>query len=141
MAKNTCSEAIKRADLFPQEMEMLFQDGRPYLQTHFGALLAVILVTILMAYGSFKAEIMIDYEDIKITEPIMNGYFEPDFSHGSKNGFQVAFGAVSYTDPTAAPIDESYGRVVAYEISWGFEGTDIVRQELKTRKCTGKDFI
>ena len=83
---------------------------------------------------------MIEYQDIKITEPVINGYFKPDFSYGSKNGFQVAFGVVSYNSPSSAPIDKSYGRVIALDISWGFDGSGINREELKTRKCTDEDF-
>ncbi len=54
-------ENLKKADIFSQEIEILFDNGKSKLQTHCGVVFSVCLVVILIAYGTFKAGIMLDY--------------------------------------------------------------------------------
>lgn len=58
MEKNKCSETIKAFDIFPQELEVLFDNGKNKIQTHCGVVLGAIMISVLAIYGFFKAERM-----------------------------------------------------------------------------------
>jgi len=54
MPPNKCSETIKKADIFSQEIEILFDNGKSKLQSHCGVVLGLLMVTVLGAYGFYK---------------------------------------------------------------------------------------
>lgn len=58
-----CGETIKKADIFYQDLEILFENGKSKLQSHCGVVLGAIMVTILVAYGVLKAQVMIEYRE------------------------------------------------------------------------------
>ena len=60
------SENVKKLDIFHQDIEILFENGKPKLQTHCGVVLGLFMIAILLAYGYMKAEIMIKFLDNKI---------------------------------------------------------------------------
>ena len=70
------SDNIKKADIFYQDIEILFENGKPKLQTHCGVLLGLFMLAVLVSYGYMKLLIMIDYQDNKIQEPTMTNYFD-----------------------------------------------------------------
>ena len=58
---STWSEKIKKADIFEQELEILFENGRHKLQSHCGVLFGFIMLFILVAYLIMKLGIMLNY--------------------------------------------------------------------------------
>ena len=58
---STWSEKIKKADIFEQELEILFENGRHKLQSHCGVLFGFIMLFILVAYFIMKVGIMLNY--------------------------------------------------------------------------------
>ena len=58
---STWSEKIKKADIFEQELEILFENGRHKLQSHCGVLFGFIMLFILVAYFIMKLGIMLNY--------------------------------------------------------------------------------
>lgn len=55
------SSNLKKIDMFSQEIEILFENNRRTLQTHCGVVFSVIMVTILITYGVFKTQLMVEY--------------------------------------------------------------------------------
>ena len=53
------NEKILKLDIFYQDIEILFDNGKPKLQTHCGVILGFLILTILFAYGYMKANIMV----------------------------------------------------------------------------------
>ena len=76
------SETIKKADLFPQNVEILFENGKHRLQSHCGVVFGFIMVALLILFGYMKAEIMLGYKDNTIQEPEERSYFPPDYYYG-----------------------------------------------------------
>jgi len=145
MGKETCGDKIKKADIFSQEIEILFDSGKRKLQTHCGVVLGAIMILIIIAYGYFKAGVMLNYEDNTIQEPISEGYFGPDFEYGTEEGWHVAFGLTAYdssSDPT--PFDKSFGELGAFLKIWGEKDEDgnsvpTYFKPLATRPCETSD--
>ena len=52
---------IKKADIFYQDIEILFENGKPKLQTHCGVVLGLIMIMTLFLYGYMKAKTMLDF--------------------------------------------------------------------------------
>ena len=57
------SETVKKADIFAQEHEIMFENGKRKLQTHCGVVLGLFMVVILVGYSVMKAQTMVDYGD------------------------------------------------------------------------------
>ena len=57
------STNIKKADIFFQDIEILFENGKPKLQTHCGVVMGVIMVLIIVLYGYLKLDTMLNYLD------------------------------------------------------------------------------
>ena len=57
------SSNIKKADIFFQDIEILFENGKPKLQTHCGVLMGAIMILIIIMYAWMKADIMFNYLD------------------------------------------------------------------------------
>ena len=55
------SDNIKMADIFRQDIEILFENGKPKLQTHCGVVLGLAMISILIAYGYMKAVTMFEF--------------------------------------------------------------------------------
>jgi len=75
MAKKSCTVSkwvatMKKADMFEQELEILFENGRRKLQTNCGLVFSFVLFGILLIYAGMKANIMVNYLDNTIQEPI-----------------------------------------------------------------------
>ena len=139
------SESIKKMDIFDQDIEILFENGKPKLQTHCGVVLALTMIFILIAYGYMKAVIMVDYQDNKIQEPTRSNYFGPDFIYDERDGWKVAFGITAYDNQSdKTPFDDSYGTLGAFEKIWGEEDEDgnikdTYFKKLETGPCQASD--
>ena len=57
------STNIKKADIFFQDIEILFENGKPKLQTHCGVVMGVFMVLIIVLYGYLKLDTMLNYLD------------------------------------------------------------------------------
>ena len=109
------SDYIKKADIFHQDIEILFENGKPKLQTHCGVVLGLAMIAILVAYGYMKAVIMFDYLDNKIQEPTKNNYFGADHNYRAEDGFRIAFGLTAYDSQSSQEtFDDSYGTLGAF---------------------------
>ena len=80
-------ENIKKGDIFYQDIEILFENGKPKLQTHCGVLMGILLMAILISYTYMKANTMISFQDNKIQEPISVNYFGNDYEYDFSNGW------------------------------------------------------
>ena len=80
-------ENIKKGDIFYQDIEILFENGKPKLQTHCGVLMGILLMAILISYTYMKANTMISFQDNKIQEPISANYFASDYEYDSSDGW------------------------------------------------------
>ena len=67
-----------------------------------------------------KFEIMLNYKENRIEEPTTRNYFGRDFTYNARDGWRVAFGLSAWDNSSdAAPFDESYGTIGAYQKIWG----------------------
>ena len=139
------STNIKKLDIFFQDIEILFENGKPKLQTHCGVVMGLVMILIIVLYAYMKAGIMLNYEDNTIQEPSTKNYFPFDYVYDSKDGWRVAFALVAYdssSDPR--PLDESFGKLTASLKKWGVKNADgsfipTFFQELESRPCTKDD--
>lgn len=139
------SENIKKADLFHQDIEILFENGKPKLQTHCGVVLGLIMIATIVSYGYMKAGIMLNFKDNTIQEPTQDNYFAPDYVYDARDGWRVAFGLTAFdssSDP--APFDDTYGTVGAYIKIWGEKdaagnSTPTYFKKLETEPCKDSD--
>lgn len=101
------------------------------------------MAIILISYGSFKSKLMVEYAMVHIQQPHLPSYFESNHSfERSKHGWNIAFGITAYDSTSSQiPLDDSYGRLVALERSWGFEENNGEPgfRELKLRPCERAD--
>ena len=98
----------------------MFEDGKPKLRSHCGVVFGLIMVIIIFLYAYMRGEIMLNYGDNTIQEPVTENYFDKDYIYDTRDGFRVAFYLTAY-DSTSdqAPLDDSYGQVNAYLKTWG----------------------
>ena len=54
-------EYTLKGDVFYQDIEILFENGKPKLQTHCGVVMGFFMLSILISYGYMKTQIMLDY--------------------------------------------------------------------------------
>ena len=110
MQSEDWSSKIKRLDLFSQEIEILFQNNKRKLQTHCGVVFSMLLVLILLTYGSYKAKMMMQFENVMIQQPDYINYYSMEHEFDKKLGWNVAFGLTDYgEDSVGEPLDESIG--------------------------------
>ena len=94
-------------------------------------------------YGSFKTVSMVEYDTVHIMQPNQAGYFQDDYAFDlQKYGWNVAFGLTAYDSSSSQiPLDPSYGRLVAFQKSWGHpeDNGKVNFRELKLRPCSRND--
>ena len=139
------STNIKKADIFFQDIEILFENGKPKLQTHCGVLMGFIMILIIVLYAYMKADIMLNFLDNTIQEPSTKNYFDFDYIYDSKDGWRVAFALTAY-DSSSDPreLDDSFGILGAYLKIWGEQDAagnikPTYFKKLETRHCEKKD--
>ena len=141
MGKSNWSETIKKADLFSREIEILFENGKSKLQTHCGVVFGAVMVCILVLYGVWKGQIMVEYLDNTIQEPTMKNYFDASYTYDNRHGWQVAFGLTAYDkNSDQTPFDDSFGKLKAGLKVWGLKdekGNTLPTEtkELKVEPC------
>ena len=109
------SETMLKADIFHQDIEILFENGKPKLQTHCGVVMGLIMISIIFSYTYMKATVMFEYLDNTIQEPTRQNYFGPNFEYDGRDGWRVAFGITGYgSEIDNSPLDESIGTLGAY---------------------------
>lgn len=139
------STNIKKADIFFQDIEILFENGKPKLQTHCGVVMGLVMILIIVLYGYMKADIMLNYEDNTIQEPSTKNYFDFDYVYKSQDGWRTAFGVTRYDSSSdARELDETFGNIGAYLKIWGEKDESgnikpTYFKRLETRKCTADD--
>ena len=74
--------------------------------------MGLLMVILIVAYGSLRLITMLEYGDIIVQQPVEENAFDVDFVFDSSYGFRVAFGLTTY-DKDDEPWDESYGKVTA----------------------------
>ena len=57
------SKNFLKGDFLYQDIEILFENGKPKLQTHCGVILSMIMIGIMISYGYMKAIVMLDKRD------------------------------------------------------------------------------
>ena len=92
-----------------------------------------------------KADIMVNYLDNTIQEPVESKYFDIDYTYGNQDGWRVAFGITAYDkNSDQRPFTDKFGTLKAYTKIWGekdengeFKPTYF--KEHKTRQCEKDD--
>ena len=119
------SESVKSLDVFYQDIEILFDNGKPKLQTQCGVVLGLFMMMLLFSQVWTKAEIMLNYKQNQIQEPTKENYFDNDYKYDSQDGWRVAFGVTGYGgELDSSPFDESIGTMQAFQTVWGENDKD-----------------
>ena len=79
-----CISTVKRADIFGQDLNLVFENGRSKMQSLFGVFLGFIMIVLLLLYAAFKFQIMLEYGANIILEPLHEQHFDNDYSFGSE---------------------------------------------------------
>lgn len=110
---SSLSETIKKADIFGQSNEVLYENGKDKLKTSCGLLFTLIMVFIIAGYAGLKANVMLDYLNNTIQEPIEENYFGLDFIYTSDEGWKLGFALVAYDSSSdQTPFTKEYGKLV-----------------------------
>ena len=142
---NLFCDFLLKVDFFYQDIEILFENSKPKLQTHCGAVLGLIMMALLVTQVVSKTQTMINFEDNQIQTPRQEGYFPADYVYDARDGWRIAFGLTAYDQSSDDPaFDESYGNVSAYIKTWGEvdsqgEVIPINLKKLDTEPCREED--
>ena len=93
----------------------------------------------MFAYGLFKFERLISFEDTVIIQTKVEQHFELDDRFTSDDGLAFAFAFASY-DESKEQLDPDYGTLKAYTWQWGFdEEFGNKWTEITTKPCTRQE--
>ena len=107
------SSSILALDLYRQPFHLQLPDGQNEYRTRLGAVLSILTIVLLLAYGIYKTVSLIglSYEIMLTTLDYEYGY-EDGLSQA--NGFCIAAGVSSYDGKDFSIEDETIGEVVIY---------------------------
>ena len=99
-AKSPCAklrEITVKFDLFGFMLDKKQLDGLSLYKSILGTLVTLIFLTILLLYSIYTYNSMRLYNDTNIMISTYENYFDDDYVFTArKNGFQVAFGLITY---------------------------------------------
>lgn len=131
------SETVLKLDPFAQNIQILFENEKPKLQTHCGAVFGIVMVVIILAFAALKTDELLEYRTMYVQAPNQPNYFDGEYIYtAEKHGYHIAFGISAYDQSGLyqIPLDDSYGKLVAYQRQWGFG--DVQNVPLTMRSCS-----
>ena len=63
-----------------------YSNGRRSLKSWFGVCLGLIIFSILVIYAQMKLNILLDYQDVTIMEPILRNHYNDSYEFTSEMG-------------------------------------------------------
>ena len=130
-------------DLYKQPFRLLLPDGKNEYRTFVGATLSLFTIVIVLIYGSFKIQQLVDLEDYKVQLREEDDAFKDNEKFGFDDGFAVAAGIVSADDYEG----DTKVKDVPPEIgAFGFyikhfnQEDGLFWTKVPSRYCTEKDF-
>ena len=109
-----------------------------------GTVSSFLLFVILVVYAYYKLSIMINKKAVDILSAVKQDFFEPEYTFGSKQGFNIAVAVFDPFDPSSyRQLDRSYGQVRFLKFSWGpnDKGEFETRMtQIQTHECSEEDF-
>ena len=87
MSKSSCSsllEVVKKTDPYSTDLTMSFGNGKRSLKSWFGVITGLFLTAIIVFYAFIKLDVLLNYQDITIMEPILRNHFNDSFAFGSE---------------------------------------------------------
>ena len=123
--------------MFGQGFQFKLPEGHEdKLNSPLGFFLTIILFILVIAYACIKLQILIEFDDTKISQTTLDSNFEIDDKITSDDGIAFAFAFTSY-DNSTEQLDPDYGEVDAVLWQWGFdEEFGNTWNKLSTRPCT-----
>ena len=110
---------MKKADLYSSDIKLAYDNGSKSLKTWFGVIVGLIITSVLIFYAQIKLNVLLDYQDITIMEPLIRNYFNDTYQFNTGMGLQVAFGLVGYDSSSDPSKGDAYGEVKIYQRIWG----------------------
>ena len=139
-----CQQGMLRLDLYKQPFRLLLPDGKNEYRTFVGATLSLFTVVIVLIYGSFKIQQLVDLEDYKVQLRQEDDAFGETEKFGFDEGFVVAAGILSAFEweDESTPVEEVPPEIGAFGfyIKHFSQEAGLHWTKVPTRPCTAKDF-
>ena len=91
---------------------MNLDKGQSTLPSKTGTVNSFLLLIFLIIYTYYKFDIMQGKKDVDILSAVKENYFKPEYTFGSKQGFNIAVAVFDPFDPSSfKQLDRSYGHV------------------------------
>ena len=106
-------EKLLDHDLFGQHFNFKMPGGKDFYATGCGVMFSIILLVILVFYGSIQMHSLYWYDDTKVLTSVNDAYYADDYVFSSTDGFEIAF-AITAFDTNRDPIEDArYGTLRA----------------------------
>ena len=79
-----------RFDLYREPFRLLLPDGRPDYRTLAGAFLSLVTIFIVIAFGSYKVQLLLGRDDFKIQRHVEEFLFDQTEQFDISQGFAIA---------------------------------------------------
>ena len=112
--------------------------------TRLGACLSVLTILILLAYGGYKVNKMVNKADYSLYQARQDNYFDEKAPLKLSDGFQVAAAVTNWSFDKAEPVDDpTLGTLKMYYVAWTEDSESDLsfQREIKLRNCTADDFV
>ena len=125
--KGNC-DSLKEIDKFGQGFRFHLPGDKERLSSAFGALLSLLMYTLLILYGGLQLASLWKFGQTVVTLSVKDEFYSandvfPDHIENLKyNSFSFAFGITAYDGNTESIEDPRYGRIFVRATRWGFEG-------------------
>ena len=133
-----CDGVQKKAlnlDIYRTPFLFKLPDNKERYRTFLGAILSVLTIIAVLAYGGYKFLVLFDYADYKVQAAVSENFYDLMDSFESPKGFNIAAGVTRYDSTAEVVEDPDYGTVKFYLKSYGLGEPGIAFDELPTRMC------
>ena len=131
-------DKFKGLDSFSPGFNFKMPGGKDTQETHFGAILSIVLWITLIAYGYLQMARLLRYGETVVTMSVRESYFDTNYTFGSEDGLSFAFAITAYDGNRSVTEDPDYGVVKVKIVSWGIEedAQSMAGGELETHPCS-----
>ena len=83
-------------DRYRTPFRLLMPGNTDQYRTVLGTIFTILTLLLVMSYGSYKFQVLLDYQDYKLKEEIQQEFYEPMEPFTFDDGFAVAAGVIDY---------------------------------------------
>ena len=96
---------VRQLDAFGQAFNFKLPGGNDTEKSMTGACLSILMLVILILYGSFQMQLLSVYGETVVTMSVRDSHYDSDFAISSEIGLKFAVAIIEY-DGNPEPIDD-----------------------------------